>query len=53
MYAPVVSRFETYAISVEAPARAYIATMTALPAWKEWAAAGRAEKWTIPHDEVD
>ena len=36
MYAPVVSRFETYAIDVSAPVRAYMQAMIALPAWQEW-----------------
>ena len=47
MYAPVVSRFETYAIEVTAPVRAYMQAMTALPAWQEWRRAGLAEPWVI------
>jgi glutathione S-transferase len=47
MYAPVVSRFETYAIDVAAPARAYMEAMIALPAWQEWRRAGLNEPWVI------
>lgn len=53
MYAPVVSRFASYAIAVGAPARAYMQTIMALPAWKEWAAAAAAEFWVMPGNELD
>jgi glutathione S-transferase len=47
MYAPVVSRFETYAIDVSAPVRAYMDAMIALPAWQDWRRAALAEPWVI------
>ena len=53
MYAPVVSRFHTYAVEVSAVARTYMAAVMALPAWKEWRDAARREPWVLPHDEVD
>jgi glutathione S-transferase len=53
MYAPVVSRFHTYAVEVGDAARAYMAAVMALPAWGEWRAAARAEPWVLPEDEVD
>ena len=53
MYAPVVSRFSSYAIPVGAPARAYMQTMMGLPVWKEWAAAAAAEPWVMPGNELD
>ncbi len=53
MYAPVVSRFQTYAVDVAAPARAYMAALAALPAWAAWRAAGVQEPWVLPEDEVD
>ena len=53
MYAPVVSRFHTYAVEVGAPARAYMDAMMALPAWQEWTAAALKEEWVLPEDEVD
>jgi glutathione S-transferase len=36
MYAPVVSRFETYGVEVPAPVRAYMDRVLALPAMREW-----------------
>jgi len=53
MYAPVVSRFHTYAVEVGAVARAYMDAVMALPAWGEWRAAALAEPWVLPEDEVD
>jgi glutathione S-transferase len=47
MYAPVVSRFETYAIDVSAPVKAYMQAMIALPAWQEWRRAALRETWVI------
>ncbi len=44
MYAPVISRFQTYGIEVGADAQAYMTAMRALPAWEEWAAACAAEE---------
>jgi glutathione S-transferase len=38
MYAPVVSRLETYGVAVPAPVRAYMDRMLALPAMQEWRA---------------
>jgi glutathione S-transferase len=53
MYAPLVSRFHTYAVEVGAAARSYMAAVMALPAWSEWRNAARREPWLLPHDEVD
>jgi glutathione S-transferase len=53
MYAPVVSRFHTYAVEVGPAARAYMDTVMALPAWREWRTAALAEPWVLPEDEVD
>ena len=43
MYAPVVSRFETYGVEVPAPVRAYMDRMLALPAMQEWKIAAEKE----------
>jgi glutathione S-transferase len=43
MYAPVVSRFITYGITLPAPAQAYAERMAALPAMRDWGAASKAE----------
>ena len=38
MYAPVVSRFETYGVEVPAPVRSYMDRVLALPGMQEWRA---------------
>jgi glutathione S-transferase len=38
MYAPVVSRFETFGVDVPTPVRAYMDRVLALPAMQEWRA---------------
>lgn len=43
MFAPVVWRFLTYAVSLPPEARAWVDTMAALPAMREWHAAAVAE----------
>jgi glutathione S-transferase len=53
MYAPVVSRFHTYAVELGQAARDYMTAIMALQAWKEWRAAARQETSVLPHDEVD
>ncbi len=53
MYAPVVSRFHTYAIKVSSATRDYMNAHMMLPAWNEWCDAARREPWILPDDEVD
>jgi glutathione S-transferase len=53
MYAPVVSRFHTYAVAVGPVARGYMDAVMALPAWTEWHEAAVKEPWVLPQDEVD
>jgi len=53
MYAPVVSRFHTYAVEVGAASAAYMQAVMALPAWQEWYAAALQEEWLLEEDEVD
>jgi glutathione S-transferase len=53
MYAPVVSRFHTYAVEVSATSRAYMDAVMQLPAWREWESAARKEQWVLAQDEVD
>jgi glutathione S-transferase len=43
MYAPVVSRFLTYAIELDPVASAYVETIQQLPGWSEWAEAAANE----------
>ena len=53
MYAPVVSRFHTYAIEASPASRAYMAAVMALPAWSEWRTVALKEPWVLPEDEPD
>jgi len=47
MFAPVVSRFRTYGVALEAEAGDYMAAVEAWPEFCEWVEAGRAEPWQI------
>jgi glutathione S-transferase len=47
MYAPVVHRFNTYAVEISPQAKAYMATMMALRAFQEWTRDGLAETLVI------
>lgn len=47
MFAPVVTRFDTYGVDLPPVARAYADAVLALPAMREWTAAARAEPWTL------
>jgi len=53
MYAPVVSRFETYAIAVGDESRAYMDAVLYTPAFSAWREAALKETWIVPSDEVD
>jgi glutathione S-transferase len=53
MYAPVVSRFHTYGVTVGPVARTYMDAVMGLPAWAEWRAAALREPWILAEDEVD
>jgi glutathione S-transferase len=50
-YAPVVTRFVTYAVELPVAARRYAGAVLALPAVQEWSAAGRAEPEVVAEDE--
>ena len=52
MFAPVVNRFTTYRIEMDAVERDYVTAVRALPAMREWAAAAAAESWVIEADEI-
>jgi glutathione S-transferase len=53
MYAPVATRFLTYAVELDPLCQAYVDAVLALPAFQEWHAAALEEPWIIPADEVD
>jgi glutathione S-transferase len=50
-YAPVVTRFETYAVALPPEAQAYAKAVLQLSAMKEWIAAARLETEFVPADE--
>ena len=50
-YAPVMSRFLTYAVALPAAAQAYTEAVLALPAVREWMAQARAETEFVRADE--
>jgi glutathione S-transferase len=52
MFAPVVHRFRSYAIPVEAEVQAYMDTMMSLPAFQEWTRGGLAETLVIERLEA-
>ncbi len=52
MFAPVVSRFVTYAVELDPVSRAYVDAVSALPAMKAWVAAARAEAERIEGEEL-
>jgi glutathione S-transferase len=53
MFAPVVTRLETYAFKVSRETRAYMDVVLAPPAFQSWRAGAARESWVVPHDEVD
>lgn len=53
MFAPVVSRLETFAIPVAKDTRAYVDAVLSCKAFKTWKADALLESWIVPEDEVD
>ncbi len=53
MFAPVVTRLDTYGIAVDSVSRDYMQAVLALPAYREWLAAALVEPWIVGVDEVD
>jgi glutathione S-transferase len=51
-YAPVVTRFVTYAVELPAASAAYSGAMLNLPAMLEWTAAGVGETRRLPMAEI-
>ncbi|MDE0800263.1 MAG: glutathione S-transferase family protein [Rhodospirillaceae bacterium] len=47
MYAPVITRFKTYAIDMDEACAAYADAVLALPAMKKWTAEAVEEPWVI------
>lgn len=53
MFAPVVTRFDTYDIKVSPESRAYVDAVLATPAFQAWKTAALLETWTIASEEID
>jgi len=53
MYAPVVTRLQTYSIPVADDTREYMANVMATKAFAAWKEAALKESWIVPSDEVD
>lgn len=49
MYAPVVTRFKTYEIELDATCDAYASAVSNLPAMQKWSAEAAEEPWVIDH----
>jgi len=52
MFAPIVSRFTTYGVQLDATSRAYAEAIWELPAMQEWAAAAQVETEVIANFEL-
>lgn len=53
MFAPVVTRFDTYMIPVSGESRDYMEAVMDTGAFKAWKEAALQETWIVPSDEVD
>lgn len=53
MYAPVVTRLETYSIPVSDESRAYMNAVLATPSFRRWHVAAMAEPFIVAADEPD
>jgi glutathione S-transferase len=51
MFAPVVNRFDVYALTENDAVLAYMERMKALPPYQEWADASRQEPWVVAEEE--
>jgi glutathione S-transferase len=51
MYAPVVTRFDTYGGELAPDTRTYVDSILAMPAMQEWCAGASAEPWPEPQPD--
>lgn len=51
MYAPVVTRLNTYSIDVDPVSRAYMDALTASPAYRDWLKDAVAETWVLGEND--
>lgn len=52
MFAPVVSRFHTYGVPVDADIQDYMNTVMNTKSFQQWQSAGLQETWIVDEDEV-
>lgn len=52
MFAPVVTRLDTYSIPMNEVVQDYVRTVLSLPAYRAWLEAALAEPWVVGFDEV-
>lgn len=52
-FAPVVFRFNTYAVNCRPPVADYVTTMLAHPSMRQWTADARAELEVVDHEEPE
>ncbi|MEM7044818.1 MAG: glutathione S-transferase family protein [Pseudomonadota bacterium] len=53
MYAPVASRFKTYAVELDETSGGYAEAVLGSAWFKEWEAEALKEPWIVPEDEID
>ena len=53
MFAPVVTRLDTYGVELDDTCAAYSRAILTLPAFVEWRGAALREPWVITQDEID
>ena len=53
MFAPLVTRLDTYSIALDETTQAYADAILSLPAFQEWRDAAFRENWVVDADEVD
>jgi glutathione S-transferase len=53
MYAPVVTRLDTYSITVDPVSRAYMDAILATRSFRDWREDALQEEWVVAHDEID
>ena len=52
MFAPIVSRFQTYGVASDPVSNSYRETICAMPAMRAWGNDARAEPWTVDNFEI-
>jgi glutathione S-transferase len=53
MFAPLVTRLDTYSIDLDPRTRAYADAILSLPAFRDWRSEALKEAWIVEADEVD